>query len=622
MIKPRLCLCSGAKLTEADPRRAGREVVELDSVGDNPSVHIRLEDVAKVFLEALKPRLIDLLEVAAYVFCADCATRRGTEWTDDNTTEPWGRDFHFVIPVRDPVFWASREVSSTLIEFLQFLSDDRYTFDFCGLQRDRPTQEYFQLGETHDWPFYRTERVLMFSGGLDSLAGAVETAAAGGKLVLVSHRSVPTLSRRQKGLFDAMRRTFSNSMIHIPVWINKAKNLGREHTQRSRSFLYASVGTVVAESVAADGVRFFENGVVSLNLPVADEVQRARASRTTHPFALALFERFFGLVTGRQLKIENPYLTKTKADVVSVLRELNAAHLIQYTCSCAHSFFKSKTQWHCGACSQCIDRRIAIIAAGLDDHDPADDYQSDVFVGPRKTEQDKNMAIDYARHAIELNRMSETEIAAKFNLQLTRAVRFMPDRSGSAAALVDVHKRHGETVNDVLQKAVSKHAGDLLNNRLEPTSMLALICGQRHLEPSWRRYSEVVAQLVEIGVPVACKSHKPKDEPHLQQICDGILKGHDGKLLREYPFMRWSSSLTKPDWSAEGLNLWIELKYVRKSGDIRPITEAIASDITKYGDNDRRVLYLVYDPHHLVVDEAEFASPIVSRPNTLVRFFR
>jgi hypothetical protein len=110
-------------------------------------------------------------------------------------------------------------------------------------------------------------------------------------------------------------------MIHVPVWVNKDENNGREPTQRTRSFLYASLGVIVAVSVRAAGVRFFENGVVSLNLLVADEVTRSRASRTTHPMALNLFGAFFSMVLERQLVVDNPFLLKTKAEVVSLIGE-------------------------------------------------------------------------------------------------------------------------------------------------------------------------------------------------------------------------------------------------------------------------------------------------------------
>src|SRR5215207_1902557 len=101
------------------------------------------------------------------------------------------------------------------------------------------------------------------------------------------------MDSRQRKLFEEFDKHFPNNKIHVPVWINKDKSLGREYTQRTRSFLYSALGVVIAESVKAGGVRFFENGIVSLNLPVADEVQRARASRTTHPISLHLFTEFY-----------------------------------------------------------------------------------------------------------------------------------------------------------------------------------------------------------------------------------------------------------------------------------------------------------------------------------------
>jgi len=436
MIEPRLFVCSGEKISTNNTLSSGRRVVELDSVGDNANVHILFENVARVFNQHLSPRLVDLLEIAAYIYSADCATSRGTDWTDGEATEPWGRNFAFLIPVREPDFWNSDEVKSLIAAGLTFLSNDQYTFTFTALKRDRTQQQYLEFGEMQDWPFYGPERVLMFSGGLDSLAGTVEMARNGSNLVLVSHRPVSTLDSRQKKLFNELTREFPGQLVHIPVWINKAEKFGREPTQRTRSFLYSALGAVVAESIRAGGIRFFENGVVSLNFPVADEALRARASRTTHPVSLHTFEKLYTSVTGRTFAVDNPYLFKTKTEVVGVLENHHASHLISHTCSCAHSMFKSKTQWHCGRCSQCIDRRFATLAAGLLAHDPANDYASDVFLGPRKDGAEKNMAVDYVRHATELGRLSETDLATVFNAEISRAIRHEQRRSDAAARII------------------------------------------------------------------------------------------------------------------------------------------------------------------------------------------
>jgi hypothetical protein len=449
MIASRLFACSGAKIAAADPVKAARVCVELDSIGPKANVHIWFENVARIFHEHLSPRLVDFLEIASYVYAADCATSRGKAWTDDDSTEPWGRDLAFVIPVREPSFWNAEGISSQITEVLSFLSNDKYSFTFVPLEADRSyRQQYFEFGDLEDWPFHGPERVLMFSGGLDSLAGAVETARGGERLVLVSHRPVSIIDSRQRRLFSELQKEFPDRAIHIPVWINKAESLGRrEPTQRTRSFLYSALGTAVAQSVQAGGVRFFENGIVSLNLPVADEVLRSRASRTTHPVAIRLLQSLCSAVTARNFAVDNPYLFKTKTDVVTVLSNQKATHLIPHTCSCAHSMFKRKAQGHCGRCSQCIDRRVAIAAAGLLTSDPEGDYVSDVFVGPRKEGPEKNMAADFARHGIELFRRSESELATLFNAELSRAVRYEPKRS-EAAEKSDCYAQTSRRVRD------------------------------------------------------------------------------------------------------------------------------------------------------------------------------
>jgi hypothetical protein len=494
MIEPRLIVCGGAEIRSGDPIAAGRWRIDLNAIGSQPDVKIRIENVSKVFQQQLTPRLVDLLEIAAYVYAADCATKRGEKWTDEDSTEPWGRDFAFVIAVREPDFWGSNAISSQLIEVLNFLSNDRYSFTFVPLKLDRQQQEYFGFGDPKDWAFHQPDRVVMFSGGLDSLAGAVETARNGGKLVLVSHRPVTTLGSRQKKLFNELKREFPGQLIHVPVWINKTVGLGREPTQRTRSFLYAALGTVVAEPVQAGGVRFFENGIVSLNLPVADEVIRARASRTTHPIALHLLQSLCSAVTARDFAVDNPYLFKTKTDVAMTLEANRAAQLIHYTCSCAHLMFKSRTQLHCGRCSQCIDRRFAIAAAGLLAHDSDADYETDVFMGSRKDGPEKSMAVDYVRHGIELSLLSESDLAARFNAELSRAVRYEPQRSQAAEQLISMHKRHGEVVTRVLQEKIVEQADKLVRGPLDASSLLALVLGGKHLGTR-----DTVAQATEEG---------------------------------------------------------------------------------------------------------------------------
>jgi hypothetical protein len=610
------------ELQPDDARAIGRLIVPLDALGNDPTVNLNIADVTKAFGEQLSPRLTDLLELAAYVFSADSSARRGTKWSNEGTTENYDRDFHLIMPVREVQFWQNADVHRQLISILNFLTDDRWQVDFVPLQAKRSIQGYFNTART-DWPFNEVERVIMFSGGLDSLAGAIETGKAGGKLVLVSHRSKGMMNERQQYLVAELARMFPGRILHVPVWINKDSRLGKEYTQRSRSFLFASLGVVVAASVKAKGVRFFENGVVSINLPVAEEVKRSRASRTTHPLGLMQFERFFKHVLDRSIEFDNPFIERTKEEVVASVASHGAAGLISRTCSCAHTgHFQAKAQQHCGTCSQCIDRRVAILAAGLEREDPETDYVSDVFAGPRRDGYEQNMGVDFVHHALSLYRMSDDEIATKFNMELSRAARPFPDRPAAIKSFVDLHRRHAAATYRVLVQEIQKVGGKQVTGELEPTSLLAKVALSEHLKAPWRRYAERLVAVLEAGLPIACKSQKPANEPRLQEVCDSLLVAAGENLVREFPFVRWSSSMTKPDWSNEGMNVWVELKFVRKRTDIKTITEAMAADVTKYGDNGRRTLFVVYDPTHLIADERSFSREIGERQDMMLRVVR
>ena len=116
--------------------------------------------------------------------------------------------------------------------------------------------------------------------------------AHGKKVALVSHRSAPKIIDAQNYLIDQLRRRFgADRILHVPVRANLKDALGKEPTHRTRSFLFAAIGAVTAQLLDRQRICFFENGVVSLNLPPVGQVVGARATRTTHPQAMAGFRR-------------------------------------------------------------------------------------------------------------------------------------------------------------------------------------------------------------------------------------------------------------------------------------------------------------------------------------------
>ncbi len=612
MSSPRLFLCGDGVNPPRNKKVDGLKVEKLNTEGSDANVHIQFNDISDKLFSNIPDRLLDFLEVAAYVYTADCATKRGTGWLDQGAREKWDRKFEFVISVRDLAFWNSANTKTQLSKTLSFISNDDCTFSF--IQRkgsDQAKQLYF---EWDDHPVPSTDKVVMFSGGLDSLSGALKLAAAGESLILVSHRPVSTMDKRQKDLVKLLRDKLPVQIMHVPVWINKNRQLSDEPSQRTRSFLFAALGTLVASAAGLRTINFFENGVLSLNLPLSEEILRARASRTTHPQTIALLAELCSTVVGEKVSLENPFLFSTKAEIVSTIAQCGHADLIGYTKSCSHTIHTSKTQWHCGACSQCIDRRVAILAAQQDAFDNASDYVTDVFTGERKDGYDKNIAIAYCRHATELNSMSSQSIAERFQSELARATRGFPNRTEASESFVAMHERHAATVYAVLQKKLQEHSSDILSGNLEESSMLSLISAGNHKRPLFHRYFDRISDILSKGIPASCRTTKPANEPILQELCDGILKGADERLSREFPYIRWSFAQTKPDFSSDYYGIWIEIKYIRKTQSASKITDAISSDLTKYGDNEERVLFVVYDPERMIVDDEEFLAPIRKRP--------
>jgi hypothetical protein len=154
---------------------------------------------------------------------------------------------------------------------------------------------------------FAPDEVVLFSGGLDSFAGALEELVAHGKSVaLVSHRSASKIASAQQHLVEQVRRRVGlTRALHIPVWTHLDQELSQEPTHRTRSFLFAALGAVTARLFGLDHIKFFENGVVSLNLPPVAQVVGARATRTTHPQALAGFRRVLSELLKRPVDVTN-----------------------------------------------------------------------------------------------------------------------------------------------------------------------------------------------------------------------------------------------------------------------------------------------------------------------------
>jgi Queuosine biosynthesis protein QueC len=466
----RLVLCGEAKRMD----RMSSLGLALDGCSKN--ISLKLADISKRLVRNIPDLLIDLVEIATYVYCADQAISRGGE-AQAGMGSAWRRRFRFVIPVRNPDHWSHNKILEPLCNTLSFLSEDDYAFEFELATNPTPLDTYLELSGD-DAAAFKADEILLFSGGLDSLGGVIgELSGTTKNVALVSHRSSPKIFDCQKQLIAEIRQRFPKRLMHVPVLVTRLEPLRiQEHTQRSRSFLYMALACAVARLFGNTRIRFFENGVVSINLPISEQVVGARATRTTHPLVLERFREFFSAGVGKAIEVENPYIWKTKADVIRSIVDRGCGPLIKHTVSCTRIYDMTKLHTHCGCCSQCLDRRFAILAAGAAEYDPAEMYKVDLLTGARDGLNDQTMAESYVRAALELREIGELGFVGRFSGATARVCLGFPSLKSDDVArqVLDLHKRHGQAIWEVMKTAVEEHSAELVKRSLPPSSVLMM----------------------------------------------------------------------------------------------------------------------------------------------------
>jgi hypothetical protein len=267
-----------------------QNMLQLDHTGPERNVELRLRDIRKRMLTDVPDLVTDLLELAAYIYSADWATTRGGEASRGMGAD-WRRSFRFVIPVRKPELWSSPPVLDALSETLGFLTDDEYQFEFEEHRGPPPkVQEYLELGG-EALARFEPEEVILFSGGLDSLAGVVDGVLGQGKrAAFVSHHSSTKVASRQQQLIATLRAIAPGRLLHFPVLLRKQESLTKEYTLRSRSFEFASLATAIIGSMLGKRrVLMCENGIVSLNLPIARQLGRSASKPNRAPESSGVF---------------------------------------------------------------------------------------------------------------------------------------------------------------------------------------------------------------------------------------------------------------------------------------------------------------------------------------------
>ena len=402
--------------------------------------------------QELPDRIIDLLHIAAYVFCADRCASRGKR--DSLSNSSWSRSWVFEIPVLDHDFWSSSQVTNALSAALEFMTGDK-SFEFHFIKatyEPLKTEEYqtslfsnsslnIQRGKNID--------VMLFSGGLDSLAGAIDrlNSFPNRQLCLINHMSNNRTIRTQRSLIEKLREKYPDRIFPYTFECRFKKLKSRDETQRTRMFLFSAIAFAICNYYSKDELFIYENGVTSLNLSKQTDVINARSSRTTHPKVIGLLQKLYSYFSADFI-IRTPYYKKTKEDIIKLFNQYQEVDLIQSSVSCSSTRDTHEEFPHCGCCSQCIDRRFAVYAAGLQEADFT--YALDVTRDPLDLETRHRITalLYFAEHEIG---DSKYDFLKKHSQEIMDIIDFWPgSKEESLDEIFDLYCRYRDSIKSAI----------------------------------------------------------------------------------------------------------------------------------------------------------------------------
>lgn len=468
--------CDGAIVPRDVQTDTWDRKASITTRGGDPSLLLHAENLAGSVLQHVDDRAADLVRIAAYVYAADLDVGRGGDREENR--DAWKRDLRLCIPVADPDFWSSNDIQGHLSQTLDFLTGDMWSFHFSRAKRE--TQQ-IPLDLSDVTILGQPDVVVLFSGGTDSLATAVESVQLGERPLLLSHQPALHLASWQRKLSSQLRHKIEAwSFPHLGFEIHLTGSEAKERSQRSRGFLFACLGAAVASELGIERVKLADNGIVSLNLPYTQQVVGALASRPTHPKFIERFNRLVAAVFATSIRVSNPLWNRTRAEVLSLLPEAGVVNLLHLTRSCSRLRNRSSDAPQCGYCSQCVDRRFGAAAAGLMESDPAHLYGVDIFTEIMLNGEARTNGESYYRRALDILDTPDERILDMFP-ELTEALsKELGGRQTVLQTYVDLLRRHAQSVVDVGTRLMHEHAEVIAQRRVLPGSLLDIIIGSTH----------------------------------------------------------------------------------------------------------------------------------------------
>lgn len=152
---------------------------------------------------------------------------------------------------------------------------------------------------------------------------------------------------------------------------------------------------------------------MAIHLPLTEGRIGARSTHTAHPDVLSEMQHFLQAALDLPIRVVNPYVAKTKAEVIKPVWD-RLPEAISASTSCWKNSRLAADATHCGACIPCYIRRIAIETYGADTTAYArDPWRENLSQMGPQDEARRNLA-DYAQFIVQISRSSEADLMAEW----------------------------------------------------------------------------------------------------------------------------------------------------------------------------------------------------------------
>jgi len=360
----------------------------------------------------------------------------------------WQRALEVSIGAEDPDRWIA--CADQLTHLLCFMTDDAWDLSF-ELARPPAVQQLLNP------PLFEQElEVALFSGGLDSVAGACARGRER-RILAVSACGNEVRGRAQSAALDGLRRLGTRAeSLKFAHQLRSArrKRSQLESSQRSRGLLFLAMGAATASHVAAPTFSVYETGVGCINLPMTAAQVGAEGTRAMHPHTLGLFAALVQQVLDRPVDVLAPFLLQTKGELCAKSgADLSALAALTMSCDEGEGH-KPDSMEHCGLCTSCLFRRIAIWnAIG---RDPTS-YRDTIM---RRHGNYELCAFDV--HAAELAECKTLPDLLALQPDLRLALRSPPfaamSGSGAGEAVLTMYQRYAREIRNFLEQSAPEIA--------------------------------------------------------------------------------------------------------------------------------------------------------------------